>query len=155
MAQLLVALPGMCEQMQAELAAAQMQRRPRKPLTQLFYNRVVAEFGLPGIARKRLEQLRTACAAHGHHPRVRIFAEMAELRPPERPDAPPRWSDGKLDAFLTLWEGLAPFHGAAAASAKLHDMSSAAQHRPSAPSSPRAPSTRSPRAASPRLGTSG
>ena len=56
--QLLQTLPALCAELKAELFVAQANKRPRKPLPQLFMARMVHQFGLPAIGRMRLEQLK-------------------------------------------------------------------------------------------------
>lgn len=135
--QILQALPALCDELKTDLGLARTNKRPRKPLPQLFIARMVHQFGLLAIGRMRLEQLRAACALHAAtHPRVAIFQEAAQLVEVSRP-----WSDVKLQAYLTLYDSLTPWLGSGPAPGH-----SSPRERPEPPSTPRT-SPRTPRSA--------
>ena len=98
-----------------------------------------------------------ACALHAAvHPRVAVFQGAAELvEEASSPPPPERWSDAKLEAYLTLYDSLAPWLGAGGPTTPGHATSGHASPRgPEPPASPRT-SPRTPRSAAAAAGAGG
>ena len=86
-----------------------------------------------------------ACALHAAvHPRVAVFQGAAELvEEASSPPPPERWSDAKLEAYLTLYDSLAPWLGAGGPTTPGHATPGHAS--PRGPEPPASPRTASPR----------